>query len=216
LLKKIQFQDVIFLTTKILTDDPLNKEAIQLKNEALYQIGMKLSRQEKYFEAIDTFKKIIPENKEVNGAIRAAIQHELQKAENLLKEMKYDESVSLSGKILGYDPSNTAARNLVSTALCQKGKVLFKRQKYNKALHVLDKADPVNTCIKKMRLAVHKAIKQQAETHYIKGVKYFLNEDLQSAIKEWEKTLKLDPKHDKAKKNIKNARSLLEKLNNVK
>ena len=216
LLGQKRFQEVIVITKKALENDPLNKEAVKLKNEAFYQIGIQLSSQEKYFEAIDTFKKITPEYKGVNGAIQEAIQHELQKAENILKEKKYGESIDLAEKILGYDPSNTAAKKLITTSLCQQGKDLFIRKKYDEALHVLDKADPADDCAEKIRFAVEKEIKQQAEAHYILGVKHFLNEELQSAIKEWEKTLKLNPAHDKAKKNIQKARSLLEKLKKVK
>lgn len=216
LLGEKRFQEVVVITNKILGNDPLNKEAIKLKNEAFYQIGIQLSSQKKYFEAMDTFKKITPEYEGVNGAIQEAIQHELLKAENLLKEKKYEEAIDLAEKILGYDPSNTAANKLISTSLCQQGRDLFIRKKYDEALHVLDKADPADDCAEKIRLAVKKAIKEQAEAHYIQGVKHFLNEELQSAIIEWEKTLKLNPKHDKAKKNINKARSLLEKLNKVK
>ena len=216
LLGKKRYQEVIVITKNILGNDPLNKEAIKLKNEAFYQIGIQLSSQEKYFEAIDTFKKITPEYKSVNDVIQEAIQHELQKAEDLLKEKKYEESIDLSEKILAYDKPNTAAKKLISTSFCRQGKDLFIRKKYDEALKVLDKADSSDDCAEKIRLAVKKAIKQQAETYYIQGVKYFLNEELQSAIKEWEKTLKLNPEHDKAKKNIKNARGLLEKLKKVK
>ncbi len=216
LLGEKRFQEVVVITNKILGNDPLNKEAIKLKNEAFYQIGIQLSSQKKYFEAMDTFKKITPEYEGVNGAIQEAIQHELLKAENLLKEKKYEEAIDLAEKILGYDPSNTAANKLISTSLCQQGRDLFIRKKYDEALHVLDKADPADDCAEKIRLAAKKAIKEQAEAHYIQGVKHFLNEELQSAIIEWEKTLKLNPKHDKAKKNINKAGSLLEKLNKVK
>ncbi len=216
LMEQKRFQEVIVITQKILENDPLNKDAIKLRNDAFYQIGIELSSQKNYFEAIDTFKKITPESEGVNSVIQEAIQHELRKAENLLKEKKYEESIDLAEKILGYDPSNTAAKKLIRISLCQQGKDLFIRKKYDEALHVLDKADPADDCAEKIRLAVKKAIKQQAEAHYIQGVKHFLNEELQSAIKEWEKTLKLNPDHDKAKKNIKKARSLLEKLKKVK
>jgi len=93
---------------------------------------------------------------------------------------------------------------------------LFIQKKYDDALKVLEKADPADGCAEQIRLGVRNAIKQQAEAHYIRGVKYFLNEELQNAIKEWKKTLKLNPEHGKAKKNIQNARSLLEKLKKVK
>ena len=76
--------------------------------------------------------------------------------------------------------------------------------------------DPSDVCAVRIRSAVNKSIQKQAEAHYIRGVKYFLNEELQNAIKEWEKTLELNPSHGKAKKNIKNAKNLLEKLKKVK
>jgi tetratricopeptide (TPR) repeat protein len=216
LMEKKRFQEVVVITQKILDSDPLNKEAIKLNNEALYHIGIQLSGQKKYFEAIDTFKKITPEYNDVNGLIQEAIQHELLNAENLLKEKKYEESITLAKKILGYDQSNTAVHKLISTSFCQQGKDLLIQKKFDEALRLLDKADPADACVEKIRFAVKKTKTQQAEAYYIQGVKYFLNEELENAIKEWEKTLKLNPKHDKAKKNIKNARSLLEKLKKVK
>ncbi len=51
--------------------------------------------------------------------------------------------------------------------------------------------------------------KKAAEDHYRKGLNYFLAEDLQGAIREWEETLRLDPEHTKAKRDIEKARSLL-------
>ena len=216
LMEKKRFQEVVVITQKILDSDPLNKEAIKLNNEALYHIGIQLSGQKKYFEAIDIFKKITPEYNDVNGLIQEAIQHELLNAENLLKEKKYEETITLAKKILGYDQSNTAVHKLISTSFCQQGKDLLIQKKFDEALRLLDKADPADACVEKIRFAVKKTKTQQAEAYYIQGVKYFLNEELENAIKEWEKTLKLNPKHDKAKKNIKNARSLLEKLKKVK
>jgi len=210
-----QFQEVIVVTQKILGNDPLNKEAIKLKNDAFYQIGIQLISQEKNFEAIDTFKNITPEYDNANGLIQEAIQHELLKAEHHIKQKKYKESIDIAQKILRYDPSNIQAKKLISTSLCQQGNDLLIRKKYDEALHVLDKADPANICVNKIRLAVKQGKKQQSELHYIQGVKHFLNEELLNAIEEWEKTLKLNPEHEKAKKNIKNARSLLEKLKKV-
>jgi tetratricopeptide (TPR) repeat protein len=216
LMEEKRFQEVVVITQKILENDPLNKEAIKLKDEAFYHIGLQLSSQKKHFEAIDTFKKITPEYDDVNGLIQEAIQHEVVKAENFLKEKKYEESINLAKKILDYDKSNAAATKLISTSFCQQGRDLLIQKKYDEALRVLDKADPSEGCVEKTRIAVKNSIKQQAEAHYIQGVKHFLNEELQLAIEEWEKTLKLNPKHDKAKKNIKNAKSLLEKLKKVK
>jgi tetratricopeptide (TPR) repeat protein len=51
--------------------------------------------------------------------------------------------------------------------------------------------------------------KASAEHHYRKGLNYFLAEDLQGAVREWEETLRLDPEHPRAKRDIDKARSLL-------
>lgn len=53
--------------------------------------------------------------------------------------------------------------------------------------------------------------KAGAENHYRKGVGFFLAEDMQRAIKEWEETLSLDPEHPNARRNIEKARDLLRK-----
>ncbi|MGB2927295.1 MAG: hypothetical protein WBB70_00130 [Desulfobacterales bacterium] len=141
---------------------------------------------------------------------------ELIKAENLLKEKQYEQALAVAGKILDYDKSNKAAQDLINTAFCQQGKDLIIRKNYTEALHVLSRADPQYDCVKKTTSDVYTAMEKQAEVHYLKGVNHFLNEELQSAIKEWEKTLALNPEHKKAKKNINNARSLLKKLEKVK
>jgi tetratricopeptide (TPR) repeat protein len=216
LLEEKKYQAVIEISDSILKKDHSNKAVIDLKNQAFYQIGMEMLRNEKYFEAVSIFRKIPPGYEGVNEAIQEAFQKELLKAENLLKEKKYDASIDLSEKILSYDRSHAAARKIISTAYCQQGKGLLIRKKYAEALKVLNKADPADDCIEKMRSAIQLSMIKEAEMHYLRGVKHFLNEDLQNAINEWEMTLRLHPTHDKAKKNINNARNLLEKLDKVK
>ena len=216
LLKKKKYQETILVADKILKIDHSNKAAIASKNKAFYEIGMEMIQNKKYFEAVDTFKRISPGYKGIDEAVQSAIQKEILNAETLLKKRKYNESIDLSEKILTYDSSNTAAKKIVSTAYCRKGKGLLIRKKYAEALNVLNKADPDDDCITKTRTALQVSMKRDAEIHYIRGVKHFLNEELQNAINEWEMALKLDPKHEKAKKNIKNARNLLEKLKKVK
>lgn len=53
---------------------------------------------------------------------------------------------------------------------------------------------------------------EQAEVHYAKGVRHFLAEELDNAIQEWEETLRLNPDHSKAKKDLQRTRRLLENL----
>lgn len=53
--------------------------------------------------------------------------------------------------------------------------------------------------------------KAGAESHYRRGVSFFLAEDMQRAIREWEQALSLDPEHPNARRNIEKARNLLKK-----
>ena len=216
LIKKKKYREAIEIANKILQIDYSYKGALALKNKALYHIGMEMIRNKKYLEAIDIFRKIPPGYKGVDDAIQNAFRKELLKAENFLKEKKYEASIHLAEKVLRYDGSNTAAKKLLNAAYCRQGKVLFIQKKYTEALNVLNNANPADECSKKIRSAVQLSMKKDAEAHYIRGVKYFLNEELQYAINEWEMTLQLDPAHGKAKEDIKNARNLLERLKKVK
>jgi tetratricopeptide (TPR) repeat protein len=216
LLKEKRYPEVVRVSEKILEYDRLNQKASDLKNSAYFRMGLELNGQENYSEAIEMFKKVAPDYQGVNQAMQQSINKALFKAEILLKEKKYGQTLAVAEKILNYDKSNTAARNLRNTAFCQQARNLIIRKNYTEALHVLGKADPEYDCVKKTIFDTHKAKKKQAEVHYLKGVKHFLNENLQSAITEWEKALALNPDHKKAKKNINNTRSLLEKLKKVK
>ena len=53
---------------------------------------------------------------------------------------------------------------------------------------------------------------EQAEIHYAKGVKHFLSEELEKAMVEWEETLRLNPEHPMAKRDLEKARRLLKNL----
>ncbi len=216
LLEKKKYRAAIDVSDKILKIDHSNKTAIDSKNKAYYHIAMKMIRDKKYFEAIDTLKKIPPGYDGVDKAIQNAIQKELARAESLLKKKKYTESIHLSEKILNYDRSNKTAQKIIRAAHCRRINALLIRKKYAEVVNALDKADPSDICTKKLRVALKLSMKKDAEAHYLRGVKHFLNEELQSAISEWETALKLDPTHKKAKKNIKNARNLLDKLKKVK
>ena len=53
---------------------------------------------------------------------------------------------------------------------------------------------------------------READAHYAAGIRRFLEEDLEGAIREWEKTLSLDPAHPKARRDIEKARRLKGKI----
>lgn len=216
LLQEKRYEEALNVVEKILKYDRSNKEASDLKNAVYFNMGTQLSKQKKYPEAIAMFKKIDSGYDGVKEAIREIIDKELNRAKKFLKEKQYEKVITVAKQIMDYDKSNKAAKNLVNITYCQKGKHFIKNKKYKQALEVLNKADPKDDCVGKAIGNVNKVMKQKAEVHYLKGVKHFLNEELNDAIKEWEETIALDPEHKKAENNIKKARNLLQKLKKVK
>jgi tetratricopeptide (TPR) repeat protein len=145
--------------------------------------------------------------------ISADAKELLSKALAYYKVKNYRETASISEKVLEYDPANKEAHHLINESYYQMGRSLIQGKKYKEALDVFDRLD---SGYKDVKESVALAKKQLAGEHYLRGVKYFTDEELDKAIKEWETTLTLDPNHPKAKKDIENARALLQKLKEIK
>jgi tetratricopeptide (TPR) repeat protein len=215
LLEKKAYNDVLRAAEEMLEHDPANQEAQDLKSAAYYQMGIALSRQGKYLEAIQTLQKADPQYEGVAEAIQKTTAGELKKAKQLLQAKQYNQAVDITKNILSHDSSNQAAKDLSNAAYCQMGKDFVAKKKYIQALDVLGRADSDHECIKQALSDAKQASKEQAEVHYLKGVKHFLNEELTDAIKEWKLTLALDPDYKKAEKSIQKAQEVLEKLKQV-
>ncbi len=141
------------------------------------------------------------------------IQDALAKARGAYRENNYQESGALSEKILEYDPANREARELMNASYYQLGKELGQGGKYQEALEAFERVDSgyQDTIA---QLAQNK--KEVSESHYINGVKFFAQEEIEMAIQEWESALTWNPKHPRAGKDIESARNLLEKLEKIK
>jgi len=91
-------------------------------------------------------------------------------------------------------------------------KELLDRQGYVEALRILRTIDAKYLDVAKLIAATETTVQQEADAHYRKGISYYLSEDLDKAIKEWEEVLRLRPDDLKAKKDLLNARRLKEKV----
>jgi tetratricopeptide (TPR) repeat protein len=137
----------------------------------------------------------------------------LATAQGHLTARRYKESIVAAEKILETDPTNKEARGLISQACYQNGKALIQARKFSEALTALNRVDPGYRDIKETILSVKK---QLAEAHYLQGVKFYTDQELEKAIQEWETTLAYDPGHTKARRDIENARGLLQRLKEIK
>ncbi len=146
------------------------------------------------------------------------IKQEIRKARDYFGAKKYQQSASTADKILEYDPVNKDAMDLKNASYYKIGGMLRNEKKYAEALAVFNNVDPDYKDVRRISdflINIDKS-KERAAEHYMSGVNYYMNQDLDKAIKEWEITLTLDPNYPNAKKDIENARSFLDKLNKIK
>lgn len=209
------YDDVLHVTEEILTHDASNREAKDLRSAAYYHQGLELSRKGKYDQAITTLNKVDPRYDGLAEAIQKVTDNELRNVRRLLENKQYTAAVDKVRHVMDHDPTNPDARELMNSAYCQMGKDYLFKKDYAKALTVLRQGDPAHECIRTATAEAMQSAKKQAEVHYLKGVKYFLNEQLAEAIEEWEMTLKLDPEYHKARESIQKAKEVLEKLRQV-
>ena len=140
------------------------------------------------------------------------IKEILSKARDAYRTENYQESAALAEKAMEYDPANRESIELINASYYQRGRQLGQEKKYNEALEAFHLVD---SGYKDVSSQIAQNQKLVAEAHYIKGVRFFIGEEIESAIQEWEATLTLEPQHPKAKKDMENARNLLQKLEKI-
>lgn len=181
-----KYAQLLPLSEKLLELHPDDEEASYLLNSTLLGLSEQLRNQEKYEEAHSVLSRVDPAFKNVKQSLLELRELQQQK--------------------LSKDASQ------LNEELLQKGELLFSQKKYIEALHVFNEVDPGFEGVDQAISNVKQVMKLQADVHYKKGVKYFIEENLTAAIREWEKTLELDPDHRKAVDYITEARQLLEKV----
>lgn len=140
----------------------------------------------------------------------------LTQARELIKSSKFDEASKLAAKVLADDPVNKDAKEVANTSNYGLGKQLQEQKKYEAALTAFSHVDPTYRDTKQVMTTVRGQVVEGAEEHYTNGVKYFVNDDLDNAIKEFETTLVLNPNHPQAAKDLQQARETREKLRQIK
>jgi len=143
------------------------------------------------------------------------IENELTNARNYFTAKNYAKVLPITQTILENDPLNSEALKLKNRAYLSMGKELMLKKKYVESLNMFSEADTDFEGAQEAVIDLKKQMRLEAEEHYRRGVKQFLNEELNMAIEEWEQTLVLNPDHAKAQKDIENARNLLEKFEKV-
>jgi len=122
----------------------------------------------------------------------------------------YDTVVSLTDEILAYEPDNTDALAMRRESYYQLAHQLSQQENDLQALKLLLRI-PESYKETSRRVGELKGkLDKVAEPHYLAGVNYFINENLDKAVEEWETALQINPYHAKAKSDLAKAKQLME------
>jgi len=137
----------------------------------------------------------------------------LSKSRKLFESKKYAESISVAENILEQDAENADAMELLNASYYQMGKSTSDAKNYEKTIKYYSLVDPEYKDVKQLKTDIEVKL---AENHYLQGIKYFLKEEIEKAIHEWEMTVALNPDHTKAKLDMKQAKKILKRVKKIK
>src|SRR4030067_2785831 len=101
--------------------------------------------------------------------ISADTKELLSKALAYYKVKNYRETVSISERVLEYDPANREARDLINESHYQMGKSLTRGKKYQEALEVFNRLDSGYKDVRETKDLVKK---QLTGEHYLAVIQY--------------------------------------------
>jgi tetratricopeptide (TPR) repeat protein len=160
----------------------------------------------------------IPNIESALAAKPAYPEEMLNKAKASLNAGSYNRAAYFAERVLEYAPTNGEANELKNASYYQLGSGLLQKKEYRESLRAFKKVDMTYKNVKETISDLEKRLRDQqaeAEKLYLEGVKHFVAQDLDTAVKEWERTLQLDPEHPKAKKDLEKARRMRENLKKV-
>jgi len=145
---------------------------------------------------------------------------------NYYKEGRYAEAVAEFEEILKIDPSHSQSKNFIDKAkkemrraeeekeaeeLYTEGLKAYSSGNLDEAIEKFKRAQELSPDSEKIKNALinaekegklREAMKKDVQIWYSKGMEYFLQEDYDNAIKEFEKILDVNPDHPQAKEMI--------------
>jgi tetratricopeptide (TPR) repeat protein len=139
----------------------------------------------------------------------------LASARRLFNERQFREAVEKAEKLPESHPRFAEAREIINGSYFHIGRRLADEGKLPGALEAYRRVDSSYRGVGDTIAALEKRMGELAEEHYITGVKFFVSEQLELAVTEWQKTLALRPDHEKAGEDIRKAKKLMEELQKV-
>jgi tetratricopeptide (TPR) repeat protein len=142
-------------------------------------------------------------------------EEQLSRAGELFRARRYEEAAAAADRLAGNPTVSARAREISGNAWFALGDAASREGRFADAIAAYKKAEPTRKDAAKAVAAVERRMKEKAEEYYSAGVRYFINQQLDEAIRSWEQTLALYPEHPKAPRDIEKARGLQQKLKDI-
>jgi tetratricopeptide (TPR) repeat protein len=129
---------------------------------------------------------------------------------------EYPAAIVEFNKVLNANPDDKSTREYLYNTHFQYGIALFKKEDYLAAKKNFETSLSYNKDCEKCHDYIKKSVEIYMETHYNRGLSYYGNQHLAEAVREWELVCAMDPKYKDVEKEIQKAKTLLERLENIK
>jgi tetratricopeptide (TPR) repeat protein len=134
----------------------------------------------------------------------------------LFNDKEYQDAIAEFDKVLNVNPDDKITLAYLSNTYLQQGIILFEKEDYLEAEKKFEASYRYNKNCQKCQDYITKSQEAYKKTHYDRGLSYFGKQQLPEAIKEWELVYAVDPNYKEVEKDIKKAKTLLERLEQIK
>ena len=131
-------------------------------------------------------------------------------------EMKYQEAIAEFNKVINVNPDDAITLKYLARSHFQSAVRLFEKKDYLKAKKEFEISLQYNENCPTCQEYIKKSEEAYMEIHYKRGVAHFGKELLNEAIMEWELVMAIDSDYKEVANNIKKAKNLLKRLEEIK
>jgi tetratricopeptide (TPR) repeat protein len=214
-----QYQEALAVCEKIREENPILPRIQGLADAGRLGLAKQFIEQKDYPAALEQLEQISPGFAGRKQAIRKArryirrqaVDGKIRSAQARFDHHAYAGAIAICLEVLRREPNDVKAQALLHASRYRLGKQQLDQGKEALAIENLSTLGKDYHDTAQLLILAHARMNARAEEFYRKGVKYFLNEDLERAIESWKKALGLNPDHPKARQDMENALRLLDK-----
>ena len=218
-----KYEDAIFELNKsveALPDDPQTRAYLA---KAYFESGKTQLNQKEYDSAKEAFESALqfdPNCAECRSYIEKSKSGPLltyrTKGIEYFNRNEFSEAISVFQQYLQLQPGDLDARKYLGQSYFQKALIDYNKADYMTAKKGFESALEYDSQCEKCATYINQSLESHKEVHYNKGVAYYGRQQLEEAINEWQLVYDLDPGYKDVDQNLKKARALMEKLEQIK